>query len=113
MPTEHYEATLRAVARIDGAIGMLLDVDHPVPRSSELTSDLTQHLVDAMRACRWFLAAGFDPPEQFGSWLRARLEENDLGPPGDENSDFSASWVWHAADAVDRLRAEWQPSWSM
>jgi hypothetical protein len=92
---------------------MVLNTDHPEPRAPGWTPELTRRLVEGMQACRWFLATGFEPPGQFGSWLRRSLEERDLGPPGGHDSDFYGSWVWHAADAVDHLREEWQPEWSM
>ena len=113
MPTPQYEATLRAVASLDGAIKMALNADHPEPRAPGWTPELTRRLVEGMQACRWFLASGFDPPGQFGTWLRRNLEENDLGPPGGRHGDFYGSWAWHAADAVDRLLEEWQPEWSL
>jgi len=92
---------------------MLLTTDHPEPRAPGWTPELTRDLVQGMQACRWFLATGFDPPGQFGSWLRRTLQERGLEPPGGRHSDFYASWVWHAAGAVDQLREEWQPEWSM
>lgn len=84
-----------------------------LPRSPKWTPELIRRLVEGMQACRWFLATGFDPQEQFGSWLRRRLEENELGPPDGPHGDFSGSWAWHAADAVDQLRRDWRPEWSM
>jgi hypothetical protein len=113
MATPQYEATLSAVARLDGAIKMLLSPNPPEPRSAKWTPELMHGLVEGMQACRWFVATGFDPQAQFGSWLRRRLEENELGPPEGPHGDFYGSWVWHAADAVDQLRKEWQPEWSM
>ena len=94
-------------------IKMLVSSDPPEPRAPRWTSELIHSLVEGMQACRWFLATGFDPPEQFGSWLRRRLEENELGPPDGPHGDFYVSWAWHAADAVDQLRKEWRPEWSM
>jgi hypothetical protein len=109
--TPQYEATLRAVGRVDAAVMMLLNTDHPEPRAPGWTPELTSRLVEGMQACRWFLATGFDPPEQFGAWLRKSLEEAGLGP--NHHSEVYGSMVWHAADAVDHLREEWQPEWSM
>jgi hypothetical protein len=87
---------------------MVLNTDHPEPRAPGWTPELTGRLVEGMQACRWFLATGFDPPAQFGSWLRRCLEEGDLG-----HSDIYGSMAWNAADAVDHLREAWQPEWSM
>jgi hypothetical protein len=111
--TPQYEATLRAVARIDHAIRMLLSPEAPEPRSSKWTPELTHRVVEGMQACRWFLATGFEPPEQFGSWLRRILQEEGLGPSSNDGGDFYGSRVWHAANAVDQLREDWQPDWSM
>ena len=111
MSTPQYEATLRAVGSLDRATMMLLNTDHPEPRAPGWTPELSNRLVEGMQACRWFLASGFDPPEQFGSWLRKSLEEADLGPG--RQSDVYGSMTWQAADAVDRLREEWRPEWSM
>jgi hypothetical protein len=109
--TTQYEATLNAVGRLDMAVGMLLNSDHPEPRATGWTPELTSRLVEGMQACRWFLATGFDPPEQFGSWLRTTLDEAGLGR--NHRSEVYGSMAWHAADAVDHLREEWQPEWSM
>ena len=111
MTTPQYEATLKAVGRLDMAVGMLLNTEHPEPRAPDWTPELTSHLVEGMQACRWFLASGFDPPEQFGSWLRRSLEDAGLGPHN--HTEVYGSMVWHAADAVDRLREEWQAEWSL
>ena len=67
---------------------MLLDTDHLEPRAPGWTPELTRHLVEGMQACRWFLATGFAPPEQFGAWLRTSLKERDLGPPDGPHGDF-------------------------
>jgi hypothetical protein len=106
--TPHYEATLRAVARLDFAVQMLTDTEHPEPRAPGWTAALTSQLTAGMQACRWFLATGFTPSEQFGPWLRGCLAAHDL-----VHSDIYGSVVWSAADAVDRLREEWRPEWSM
>jgi hypothetical protein len=90
------------------AMGMLLNTDHPEPRPTGWTPELTYRLVEGMQACRWFLAGGFNPPEQFGARLRRCLAEHGLG-----HSDIYGSTAWNAARAVDRLQEEWQPEWSM
>jgi hypothetical protein len=113
MPSPQYEATLKAVARLDGAIRRVQNEHRPESGASSWTPELTRRLVDGMQACRWFIAAGFDPPAQFGSWLRRNLEEAGLGPPDGRHGDFDASWVWHAADAVDDLGDAWQPDWTL
>jgi hypothetical protein len=91
VPTPQHEATLRAVARLDQAIKQVT-TGHSEPRSIGWTSELTNRLVEGMRACRWFLATGFDPPEQFGSWLRKNLEEAHLHP-GSPTGDFYGAAV--------------------
>jgi hypothetical protein len=48
-----------------------------------------------------------------GLGCAAALEKSQFGPPDAHHSDFSGSRVWHAADAVDDLREEWQREWSM
>jgi hypothetical protein len=111
--TPPYDATLRAVARLDSGIGMLQHPDGPEPESPKWTPELTRRVVEAMQACRWFLGTGFEPPQQFGFWLRRILEDEGLGPPRHSGGDFYGSWVWHAADAVDQLTEEWEPDWNM
>lgn len=108
MTTPQYEATLRAVGKLDMAVQMLNNTEHLEPRAPGWTPALISELVKGMEACRWFLATGFAPPEQFGSWLRRCLAERDLG-----HSDIYGSMAWNAADAVDRLREEWRAEWSM
>jgi len=112
MSTPQYQATLKAVARLDFAIKHLTSVHDPEPRSSRWTPELSRQLVEGMTACRWFLASGFDPPAQFGAWLRNNLEQVGL-QPGSKNGDFYGAAVWHAAAEVDHLGREWQPEWSL
>jgi hypothetical protein len=112
MTTPQYEATLRAVARLDHAMRLLESSTHDLePRSRSWTPELTNRVVEGMRACRWFLATGFDPPAQFGSWLRKTLDESGLGPG--HHLEICGSAVWRAADAVDRLKEQWRPEWSV
>jgi hypothetical protein len=92
---------------------MLLHPKAPEPSSSKWTPELTHRVVEGMQARRWFLATGFEPPEQFGSWLRRILEEEGLGSASSDGGDFYGSRVWHAADAVDQLQVEWQLDWSI
>jgi len=103
---------LRAVARLDFAIGHVPSPEFPEPRSETWTPELSDRLVEGMRACRWFLAAGFDPPKQFGGWLRKNLAEAGL-QPGSAAADFYASAVLYAADEVDHLGEEWRQEWSL
>jgi hypothetical protein len=109
--TTQYEATLRAVACLDRAVMLLLSTDCPEPMEPGWTSELTNRVVEGMRACKWFLAAGFNPPDQFGSWLRNTLEEAGLGAR--HYPEVYGSAAWHAADAVDHLKEQWRPEWSM
>jgi hypothetical protein len=105
--TPQYEATLKAVASLDHA-NLLLNSDcRTVPG---WTPDVMDRVAEGMRACRWFLATGFDPPFQFGTWLRTTLDEGGLGPHGDRDAACVAAW--QAADSVDRLREQWRPEWS-
>jgi hypothetical protein len=110
--TPQYDATLRAVASLDFSMHGILSPGHPEPRGPGWTPELTDRVVDAMRACRWFLATGFDPPRQFGPWLRATLEAGGVAP-GSALEDWHGSVAWKAAGAVDRLCEEWRPEWSM
>jgi hypothetical protein len=112
VPTPQYEATLKAVARLDFAIGHVTSTELPEPRSANWTTELTDRLVEGMRACRWFLAAGFDPPKRFGAWLRKNLAEAGL-QPGSAAADFYGSAVWYAADEVDHLGEKWRQEWSL
>jgi hypothetical protein len=110
--TPQYEATLHAVANIDFAMSALLAPNHPEPRGPAWTDELIDRVASGLRSCRWFLATGFDPSVQFGSWLRITLEAKGLGR-GAPAHDFAASTVWRAAEDVDRLRDQWRPEWSM
>jgi len=111
VPTARYEATLPVVARLDFAIMHNLQPTAE-PRSSAWTPELTDRLVEGMRACRWFLATGFEPPPQFGTWLRKNLEEAEL-QPGSPVEDFYSRAVWYAAREVDQLGKDWHPEWSL
>jgi hypothetical protein len=111
MTTPQYEATLHAVAQLDRAMRLLESTDDSESRAPGWTPELTNYVDGGMRACRWFLATGFDPPGQFGSWLRNTLDEAGLGP--DRHSEAYGSAVWRAADAVDHLKERWRPEWSM
>ena len=108
MTTPQYEATLRAVASLDHA-NILLKSDHRTV--SGWTPDVMGRVTEGMRACRWFLATGFDPPGQFGTWLRTTLDEAGLGPQGDRDAACVAAW--QAADSVDHLGEQWHPEWSL
>jgi hypothetical protein len=110
--SRQYELTLGAIASLDRAVKLLLAPDSPEPKSPIWTLELTDLLVDGMRACRWFVATGFEPPEQFGSWLCKNLKERDLQPDSPDG-DFYGAAAWKAAVAVDRLREEWQPDWPL
>jgi hypothetical protein len=103
-----YGATLRAIARLDHA-DKLLNSDQR--SASGWTPDVVDRVGQGIRACRWFLSTAFDPPGQFGTWLRATLNEAGLGPEGDQDATSVAAW--NAAGAVDDLRANWLPEWSM
>ena len=111
MASRQYELTLHAVARLDRAIALLLSPDPPEPRGAVWTTERTVHVVDGLRAIRWLVSAGFEPPPQVARWLRARMEEEAL-EPGAMNADFHGAAVWYAADEVERLREEWRPEWS-
>jgi hypothetical protein len=106
MSNSQYEATLYAVARLDHAMKLLLAPDDLNLRAPRWTSELTNCVVDAMKACRWFHATGFDPPSQFGFWLRTLLHEADVGTSRGGDAGTAA---WLAADAVDQLKGEWRP----
>jgi hypothetical protein len=113
VPTPQYEATLSVVARLDFAIMQNVNPSRAgESRSPAWTPELTDRVVEGMRACRWFLATGFAPPPRFGAWLRKNLEnaELQLGSPVE---DFYSRAVWYAAQEVDRLGKDWQPEWSL
>ena len=90
---------------------LLLSTDPPEPRSHVCTLEPTNLLVEGMRAMRWFVATGFEPPKECGSWLRKHIEERDLQPSSPVETSGAAAR--YAADAVDRLREEWQSDWSI
>jgi hypothetical protein len=106
--TPQHEATLLAVASLDHA-KILLNSDHRTVAG--WTPDLLDRVTEGIRACRWFLATGFDPPGQFGTWLRTTLDEGGLGPLGDRDAACVAAW--QAADCVENLKEQWRPEWSM
>ena len=106
--TPQYEATLRAVASLDHANKLL---NSELRTVSGWSPELLDRVTEGMRACRWFLATGFDPPGQFGTWLRTTLDEAGLGPQGDRDAACVAAW--QAADSVDRLGEQWRPEWSL
>ena len=115
--TEHvpssrqYELTLRAVSSLDQAVMLLLATDPPEPKAQSWTLELTDLVVEGIRASRWFVAKGFEPPGKFGSWLRKNLKESELQSSSPHGDLFGAA-VWMAAAAVDHLPEEWQPGWS-
>ena len=103
-----YRATLQVIASLDHA-DILLNSDQ---RSAPgWTPDVVDCVAKGIQACRWFLSTAFDPPAQFGTWLRATLNEAGLGPQGDQDATSVAAW--NAAGAVDDLKANWLPEWSM
>lgn len=103
-----YGETLRAIASLDHA-DKLLNSDQR--SASGWTPDVVDRVAPGIRACRWFLSTAFDPPGQFGTWLRATLKEAGLEPDGDQDATSAAAW--NAAAAVDDLKANWLPEWSM
>jgi hypothetical protein len=108
--TPQYTATLHAVAGLDHAMGLLMAPNRPDLQGPGWTPELTNQVVDGMRACRWFLAAGFDPSDQFGFWLRTTMDEAGLGT---HHGGDAGTAAWLAADAVDQLNKEWRSEWSM
>jgi hypothetical protein len=110
MPNPQHEATLPVVARLDHAMKLLLGPDHLNFRAPSWTPELTNGVVDGMKACRWFLATGFELPGQFGFWVRTVMKAAGLGTHHGGDAGVAA---WLAADAVDQLREEWRPEWSM
>ena len=108
MTDPQYHTTLQAIASLDHA-NMLLNSD--VRTVSGWTPEIVNRVAEGIHACRWFLAAGFDPPGQFGFWLRMTLDEAGLGPHGDR--DAAGVAAWQAADSVDHLGEQWRPEWSM
>jgi hypothetical protein len=103
-----YSATLRAIASLDHADSLLISDQR---RASGWTPDVVDRVAQGIRACRWLLSTAFDPPAQFGTWLRATRKEAGLGPDGDQDATSSAAW--NAAGAVDDLKANWLSEWSM
>lgn len=109
--SRQYELTLGAVARLDRATNLLLSPRPPEPKGAVWTPELIDRIVEGMRACRWFVATGFEPPRELAVWLRTNMEQNQLRP-GSLHGDFHGAAVWYAAEALDHLREEWRPDWS-